>query len=161
MLTPKQIEKVLDNYKKAVEVLNSDGEIFYSNQHNFDVVRAFLVAEGLKPEDWSQFVFSEAILECRKNGHLEKRPAPKTAQEIAREKELRDRAASRQKAEGPSQIVQDIQRVVKEIDDAASRVREKDKILSHYVYRGGVIDHARTKAERLEMAKKTGITLED
>jgi len=149
-------------YDRAVGTINHDKEIYYASPKNFALVRAFLTSQGLAPETWNEFFFQSAILELRRQNALEQRPPEKTREEISREREIRDRSAARQKAEGPSQALKSIQDFVKKIDEKAARAVERDRIISHYAYTpDGRINHGKTRAERLEMAKKSGITLED
>jgi len=144
MLTPEQMEQLKSEYDKACEVINAQGEIFFASPKNFELVRAFLLAQNLQPAQWGQMVFSEAILELRRQGVLEKR-ATKTREELAKELEAKDRSAGRQRKPDEDHIYS-----TKNIASGLQSLHKRLKNLLvspdiEYEYSQGMINHARTK----------------
>jgi hypothetical protein len=97
MLTPEQLQQINASYRQAVALVNSGGEVYWDCETNKDAVCKYLHSENVAPENWgNELIFSQAILYCRAQGLVTPRPAQPTEQELAREREKRDRADGRQ-----------------------------------------------------------------
>jgi len=144
MLQPEQITEIQNAYQRAIQTINSESEIFYPTEKNWQIVRSFLVTEKLPVETWNEFLFQSAILEWRRQKKLEQRPPEKSRAEKNRVKELKDRAPGRQHKAKPEEY-----NTRRDIANSLKSFKERLQGLVtpevEYQYTGSFLNHARTK----------------
>lgn len=102
-LTSEQIEAINLAVHDALTTLNTPTEVVYPTPENVQIVRRFLLTEGVPQNNWSSaFIWQSAFTECRSRGLLVERPPKKTREELQRERRAADAQAGRQKYIKPS-----------------------------------------------------------